>query len=195
MRRRGRTRHPRYRECQLSDAKAPYVYANRDRNRNPRWRFRRKGYCCPLPVGHGEPWFSRAYLEALGQSGLSAPATYTVLRQIPNTLAAALHCWRLLGRTSGARSHTERLAADDLMCAFGWMDVRAITPDLVQTMAGSGRGSIQRARVLRTVVPGLTPCRSARTGKMIEDRWQEFLEGLTPQHSETSLSSPIRKLA
>lgn len=128
--------------------RVPYVYTAADNRGTTGWTFLRGGVSVTLPEFAGGP-LSPQYIAALKKSGMSDHAALGVLRKIPNTLAALLYEWTCAGRPYLRHSSIGASAATfETSLAYGWIDVRKITADVLQCIVGVGAGSRTKRHVL-----------------------------------------------
>ena len=116
-------------------------------------------------------------------SGFTALAALRVMQRIPYTLAGAIHTWRLTGKPFLLSRTLD--ACDTAQCmasAYGWMDIRKLTPAVVTLLQGSGQGSRIRLNVLRAVVS-----HAVRTGIIPDGSVQHFITSETPKSFAASL--------
>lgn len=105
------------------------------------------------------------------------------LRRLPYTLAGAVHAWRvagkpfLLSRTIAACDTAQGMAT-----AYGWIDIRKLTPAVVNLLQGSGEGSRIRLNVLRAVVS-----HAVQTGSMSDGLVRHLTTTETPKAFAASL--------
>lgn len=131
----------------------PYTYATLNKTGGVTWTFKRNGVVVPLPGNNTEPRPSPHYYTALLQSGLTTLAALKVMQRVPYTLAGAIHAWRVAGKPFlTSRTSPACDAAQGMASAHGWIDIRKLTPAVVNLMQGRGEGSRTRLHVLRAVV-------------------------------------------
>ena len=137
----------------MRDHGMPYTYATLNKTGGVTWKFKRNGVVVPLPVSNNEPRPSPDYQTALMRSGFTALAALKVMQSIPYTLAGAIHAWRVAGKPFlTSRTSAACDAAQGMASAYGWIDIREITPAVVKLILGSGGSSRTGLHVLRAVV-------------------------------------------
>lgn len=167
----------------MRDHGMPYVYATPNKTGGVTWTFKRNGVVVPLPGNNSEPRPSAQYHAALIRSGFSALAALKVMQLVPYTLAGAIHTWRVAGkpfltsRTLGACD-----AAQSMASAYGWIDIRKLTPAVVTLMQGIGGSSRTRLHVLRAVVS-----HAVQTGSIPDGLVRHLTTTETPQSFAASM--------
>ncbi len=134
----------------MPNYKAPYCYA--PKSPGGAWIFERNGYRTRLPRSRAEPWYSPDYALAMLQSGLRPKQVLYVLQQLPCSLAAAVHGYRLSRRFAAGYQQVIDDAAERLCDLFGWADLRALGEVDVRRMLPEGWGAKATLTVLRAVL-------------------------------------------
>ena len=130
----------------------PYTYATLNKTGGVTWTFKRNGVVVPLPGNSSEPRPSAQYHTALLHSGFTALVALKVMQVVPYTLAGAIHAWRMAGKPFlTSRNLAACDTAQGIASAYGWLDIRKLTPAVVSLIQGSGEGSRIRLSVLKAV--------------------------------------------
>ncbi|MDZ4135762.1 MAG: hypothetical protein U1D06_09250 [Paracoccaceae bacterium] len=136
----------------------PYVKQHTGRDGVKHLCFQRSGYSVRLASDQHQPGFFRLYRTAMLRSGVTEYQVQRILQRAPGTISHAVLQWKKAMQQGGwqyGMAAANRLVADDISSAAGWLHLGELSSTHVDFICGAGRYSdftqTRRLAVLRLI--------------------------------------------